>query len=405
MNSRRARCSRPFTLPSGVVGDLGDLLVAEALCVAQHEHGAVLRGEAAQLALEALDPLAHLEALGRRALRRSPRTRPRSRGRRARRAPAREVIERRVVRDAQQPRRGTARRRGSAPRRWKARRNASWLTSSASSAPDDPRGDAHDDVAMALDELLERAQIPLGREPHELRVVAPGGSVAWFGLTTGLTAEAASGLHRFARRDLCLTPGRVPGLERGAGFGNARTDWTGPSDQSNSQLLRRDSCSIIWPPSRSADSLQRGLDEFVGFLPRLIGFLIILLIGWLIARAVKAVLVKALQGVGIDRALAGGSAGPYVDRVLPDARVSEIIGTIAFWFIFLGALAIAVSQLGIGALDNFLQAIAAYLPNVVVAILIFVVAGVLADGGERPVSRTLGDSATGQDRRRWERRS
>ena len=34
----------------------------------------------------------------------------------------------------------------------------------------DPRGDPHDDVAMALDELLEGAQIPLGRETHELRV-------------------------------------------------------------------------------------------------------------------------------------------------------------------------------------------------------------------------------------------
>jgi len=145
-----------------------------------------------------------------------------------------------------------------------------------------------------------------------------------------------------------------------------------------------------------ADSLQQGLDEFIGFLPRLIGFLIILFIGWLIARAVKAVLVKALEGVGVDRALAGGSAGPYVDRVLPDARVSEIIGKIAFWFIFLGALAIAVSQLGIGALDNFLQAIAAYLPNVVVAILIFVVAGVLATAASGFVSRTFGDSATGK---------
>ncbi len=145
-----------------------------------------------------------------------------------------------------------------------------------------------------------------------------------------------------------------------------------------------------------ADSLKQGLDEFIGFLPRLIGFLIILFIGWLIARAVKAVLVKALEGVGVDRALAGGSAGPYVERVLPDARVSEIIGTIAFWFIFLGALAIAVSQLGIGALDNFLQAIAAYLPNVVVAILIFVVAGVLATAASGFVSRTFGESATGK---------
>jgi hypothetical protein len=144
------------------------------------------------------------------------------------------------------------------------------------------------------------------------------------------------------------------------------------------------------------DSLQRGLDEFVAFLPRLVGFLIILVIGWLIARAVKALLVKALQGVGIDRALSSGSAGPYVDRVMPDARPSEIIGTIAFWFLFLGAVAIAVSQLGIEALDNFIQSIAAYLPNVVVAILIFVVAGALAAAVSGLVSRTLGDTATGK---------
>jgi hypothetical protein len=144
------------------------------------------------------------------------------------------------------------------------------------------------------------------------------------------------------------------------------------------------------------DSLQRGLDELVAFLPRLIGFLIILVIGWLIARAVKAVLVKALEGVGVDRALSSGSAGPYVARAMPDVRPSEIIGKIAFWFVFLGALAIAVSQLGIAALDNFVQSIAAYLPNIVVAILIFVVASAIAAAVSGLVSRTLGDTATGK---------
>jgi hypothetical protein len=145
-----------------------------------------------------------------------------------------------------------------------------------------------------------------------------------------------------------------------------------------------------------SDSLQRGLDQLVGFLPRLIGFLVILLIGWLIARAVKAVLVKALEGVGIDRALSSGSAGPYVARAMPDARPSQVIGTIAFWFLFLGAIAIAVSQLGIAALDTFVQSIAAYLPNVVVAILIFVLAGALAAAVSALVSRTLGGTATGK---------
>ena len=145
-----------------------------------------------------------------------------------------------------------------------------------------------------------------------------------------------------------------------------------------------------------SDSLQRGLDDLVAFLPRLLGFLIILFIGWLIARAVKLLLVKALQGVGLDRALSQSAAGPYVARVTPDARPSEIIGLIAFWFLFLGAIAIAVSQLGIDALDNFVQSIAAYLPNVVAAILIFVVAGAVAAAVSNLVARTLGGTATGK---------
>src|SRR5690349_9783676 len=144
------------------------------------------------------------------------------------------------------------------------------------------------------------------------------------------------------------------------------------------------------------DSLQRGLDELIGFLPRLVGFLIILLIGWLIARAIKALLVKGLESVGIDRALSGGSTGPYVARVMPDSRPSELIGTIAFWFVFLGAIAIAVSELGIAALDTFVQSIAAYLPNIVVAILIFVLAGAIAAAVSGLISRTLGDGATGR---------
>jgi mechanosensitive ion channel-like protein len=145
-----------------------------------------------------------------------------------------------------------------------------------------------------------------------------------------------------------------------------------------------------------SDSLQRGLDDLVAFLPRLIGFLIILLIGWLIARIVKRVLVAALQKVGFDRALHTGPSAQYVDRVMPDARPSEVIGTIAFWFLMLGAIAIAVSQLGIEALDNFVQSIAAYLPNVAAAILIFVLAGAIAAAVGSLVARTLGDTPTGK---------
>ena len=144
------------------------------------------------------------------------------------------------------------------------------------------------------------------------------------------------------------------------------------------------------------NSVQQGLDSFFGFLPKLLGFLVVLAIGWIVAKVVKAVVTKALEKVGLDRALHSGSTGQYAERIAPNTSPSRLIGSLAYWFIFLGAIAIAVSQLGISALDNFVQAIAAYLPNVVVAILIFVIAGVVAAAVGALVARTMGDTPTGK---------
>ena len=144
------------------------------------------------------------------------------------------------------------------------------------------------------------------------------------------------------------------------------------------------------------DSLQTGLDSFFGFLPKLLGFLIVLVIGWLIARVVKTIVTKGLEKVGLDKALHSGTTGQYVDRVAPDTKPSSLIGTLAYWFIFLGALAIAVSQLGIPALNNFIASIGAYLPNVIAAIIIFVVAGAIAAAIGGLVARTMGDTPTGK---------
>ena len=91
-----------------------------------------------------------------------------------------------------------------------------------------------------------------------------------------------------------------------------------------------------------------------------------------------------------------GSVGSYVNKAAPDFSPSRLIGAIAFWFIFLGAVSIAVSQLGIPALTTFVASIGAYLPNVIAAILIFVIAGVVAAAVGGLVARTMGDTPTGK---------
>ncbi len=145
-----------------------------------------------------------------------------------------------------------------------------------------------------------------------------------------------------------------------------------------------------------SESLQRALDDLIAFLPRLIGFLIVLLIGYLVAKALQKLVAVGLEKIGTDRAVRSGPSGEYVQRMVPDVSPSDLIGRAVFWFIFLGALSIAISSLGIAALNEFIADVFNYLPNIIVAILIAVVAIPIAGGLAKLAERTWGDSPMGK---------
>jgi hypothetical protein len=145
-----------------------------------------------------------------------------------------------------------------------------------------------------------------------------------------------------------------------------------------------------------AQSLQRALDSLIGFIPNLIGFLIILLIGYVVARIVKAVVTTVLEKVGLDRALSGSPAGAYVERASPGASPSRLVATVAFWFIFIYAIAAAVGALKIPALTNFMTNVQNYLPNVVAAVLILVLGIALAGAAAAFAHRVMGDTPIGR---------
>jgi hypothetical protein len=144
------------------------------------------------------------------------------------------------------------------------------------------------------------------------------------------------------------------------------------------------------------DSLQQGLDGFFGFLPNLLGFLVILLIGFIVARVVKGIIAKALEKLGVDRTLRSGQTGQWVEKVSPGASPSRLIGAVAFWFIFLFAISAAIAALQIPALTAFVADVQRFLPNIIVAVLIFVAAGAISGAVGGLVAKTMGDTPTGK---------
>jgi hypothetical protein len=146
----------------------------------------------------------------------------------------------------------------------------------------------------------------------------------------------------------------------------------------------------------ASDSFQGALDNLVGFLPNLLGCLLLLLVGYIIAKIVAGVIAKALQKLGLDRQLHESDANRYVERVLPGASPSKGIARVVFWLIFIFFVTSAVAALKIPAVTTFMNQVLAYLPNVIVAIVIFVVAAVIAGAVAAGVANLMGDTPTGK---------
>jgi hypothetical protein len=105
---------------------------------------------------------------------------------------------------------------------------------------------------------------------------------------------------------------------------------------------------------------------------------------------------RGLRAAGADRALASGRAGEYKERFVPSLHPSGVIATIAFWFVFGLAIMLAVSALGIDALTEFVAGIVAYLPNIIAAILILLVAIAIAGAVGGLAQRLIGGTMLGK---------
>ena len=154
--------------------------------------------------------------------------------------------------------------------------------------------------------------------------------------------------------------------------------------------------SVVTASLSISSSLQEGFNSFFGFIPNLIGFLLILLVGWLIAKVVRTLVTKGLEALGLDKALHDSPAGEYVEKFSPGASPSKLVGIVAFWFIFLFVLTAAFSALKIPAVTAFMTEVLNYLPNVIAAVIIFALAAAIAGAVGGIVAKLLGDTPTGK---------
>ena len=128
------------------------------------------------------------------------------------------------------------------------------------------------------------------------------------------------------------------------------------------------------------------------FLPKLIGAIIIFVVGLIVAKLIKMGVVKLLKLVRLDSAAEKTGLQSFLQKGNITKTSSEILGSLIYWFIMILVMIASLDALGLPIVSDILNDIFLYIPNVVAAIIILLL-GFLLGGLLSAVVRTAASNA------------
>jgi MFS family permease len=126
-------------------------------------------------------------------------------------------------------------------------------------------------------------------------------------------------------------------------------------------------------------SLAGALNTFLSAIPRIIGFAVVLIVGWIIASLLARGVDALLHAVKFNDLARRSGFADFVHKMGVKDDPAGVIASIVKWFVRLIALVVAFDTLGLPAVSNVLQQLLLWLPNLVVALVVLVIGGLAAN--------------------------
>lgn len=121
------------------------------------------------------------------------------------------------------------------------------------------------------------------------------------------------------------------------------------------------------------------LTRLLGFIPGFLSVLAILIVGWIIARILRKIVITLLDRVGLDPTLDKAGIAKIIKDSGTKLTASEILGAIVYWVIMIAVFIGITNYLGLTAVSAALNSLLAYVPNILAALIIVVVAFILGN--------------------------
>jgi hypothetical protein len=121
---------------------------------------------------------------------------------------------------------------------------------------------------------------------------------------------------------------------------------------------------ILLEPVRSS------LTQVGEFLPRLLLAVIILVLGWLVAKAVRFAVVKALRAINFNVLTEKAGIDAFLKQGGGESDTTDILGLLVYWLTILTALLVASNSAGLSAFTDLVSKVVLFVPRVIVAVVI-----------------------------------
>lgn len=126
-------------------------------------------------------------------------------------------------------------------------------------------------------------------------------------------------------------------------------------------------------------SLAGAMALFFSAIPKIIGFVVIVIVGWMIASLIAKGIAAILRAVRFNELAQRSGFGNFVAKMGTGTDSAGMIAAVAKWFVRLIALVVAFDALGLPAVSDVLRQLLLWLPNVVVALVVLVIGGLAAN--------------------------
>lgn len=143
--------------------------------------------------------------------------------------------------------------------------------------------------------------------------------------------------------------------------------------------------SPVYPPAeagfanRMGDSLTNAMTMLFAAIPRILGFIIVILVGWLIASLIARAVATLLRTVRFNDLAGRAGITRFAQRAEISADPADIVAGIVKWLVRIVVLLVAFDLLGLPAVSEVLSEFLLWLPNLIVAIAVLLIAGVAAN--------------------------